>query len=256
MNNNVYFYWGGNAPVSFLRYLSIVSFKQYNPDFKIHLYLSSNTQKEINWTTEEHSEKYTGKDYLEECKKISDVVEKFDMNLIGFSNELSEVHKSDIIRNWLLYSNGGIWSDMDILFFKSLPEDLKNVDFMAQEPILKYYTTSFSGGVKNSQFYKIFLEKQRQVKLERGYQKYATDLLGTSTYHGLKILDMKSVYYFNSFRINDIFNSQEDMPEESFGIHWYAGSKLTREWENKINPHNYKNFSNAIGKKLGEIKYE
>lgn len=255
MSKNVFFYWGGNSPISFLRYLTIVSFKQYNPDYKIHFYLSKKTQKDINWGTHEQSDEYTGKDYTEECKQICDVVESFDMEEIGFSNDLAEVHKSDIIRVWLMLTKGGIWSDMDIIYFDKVPEYLENTDFVSQHPIEKYYNIGFIGGVRESIFYRNFFEKQKNVNVNiLGYQKYGTTLLNSSNYTNINILDMDTLYYFDSTMIPTIFNTSERLSEKSFGIHWYAGSSFTREWENKITADNYKNFNNVIGEKLKNIK--
>ena len=124
------FYWGG-GPLSYLQYLSLASFKHFNPNWEIILYMPK-IQSTISatWDTGEQKDKFNGPDYLGEAKKIATVVE-FDFNILNIKKSLHEVCKSDIVRWWLLYEYGGLWSDIDILYTK--PIDMS---------IMKYHDTA------------------------------------------------------------------------------------------------------------------
>ena len=126
---NLFLYWGGNK-LSYLRLLTIKTFKACNPDYKINLVLPSKVSYKIEWVSTEHSNVYDGKDFIDEAIKCSDNVVYFNMEDIGLSNDLPEVYKSDIIRNYLLVTYGGIWSDFDIVYFKPIPKDLEYIDFL------------------------------------------------------------------------------------------------------------------------------
>src|SRR5207248_1387693 len=96
----LYTYWDGSV-MSFLEYLTIVTFKEHNPDYDIVLYMSE-TYKEVK----------QGVNYLEDLLRIKWLkVRKMDFEKIGFKNDISESIKSDYLRYWLLANYGGIWSD-------------------------------------------------------------------------------------------------------------------------------------------------
>lgn len=120
-------YWDLSA-LSYLQLLTLKTFIHYNPTWSIrihcpkHRFTGSNT-----WNTLEQKIKYIGPDYTEEMFGLPNLtVEYVDVSDFGFSNDLPEVFKSDIIRWHLLSKHGGCWSDMDILYTK--PIDTLNVE--------------------------------------------------------------------------------------------------------------------------------
>ena len=48
------------------------------------------------------------------------VVIQVDFQIYNFNNDMPEVHKSDFLRLELLSTIGGLWSDMDIIYFKPM----------------------------------------------------------------------------------------------------------------------------------------
>jgi mannosyltransferase OCH1-like enzyme len=120
--NIIHLYWGRNNPLTFLQYLTVVSFSEHHPDWKIKIYYPIVISDHISWTNPEQKTKIISKDYFNELSKISSLIEliEVDFDKIGFNNNYSEVINLDFFRYHILYLEGGIWSDFDVVYIKSL----------------------------------------------------------------------------------------------------------------------------------------
>jgi len=118
------FYWGAEH-MSFLRYLTLVSFLKYNPDWEINLYVPVSVSNKISWrenndnTHKSDNVDYTqGMCYFSKLPKEINIIPSDFESTIG--NTASEAHKSDLL-GWNILSNtGGLWCDMDVLFFRGI----------------------------------------------------------------------------------------------------------------------------------------
>lgn len=91
----LHLYWDG-SPLSFLNYLTVISFLEYHKNWKINLFMPKKRTDIISWITNEQKNLYTGKCYLEKLKQIKNVnVQIVDLDKIGVDNQISEVVKSD-----------------------------------------------------------------------------------------------------------------------------------------------------------------
>ena len=120
-----HFYWG-NPTLPYLRYLTIYSFYKFNPDWEIRFYYPKYPYTINTWKSKEQRYKFIGKDYYAELRKLPIKIIEFDMKNIGISNDISEVFKSDYLRWFLLATVGGLWSDMDIIYFKPMNTLINN----------------------------------------------------------------------------------------------------------------------------------
>jgi len=242
--------------LSFLRLLTLKTFKICNPEYKITLIRPYKICTQEEWLSGEQGGYYTGPDYLEEALTLADDVIIFDMRDIGFCNHsLSEVHKSDILRNYFLFTFGGIWSDFDIVFFKPLPKELENVDFVCRTA-KGLFSIGFIGGKEGSQFFRDYFELQKGVpKFDTSYQKYGTYLLnGKPLPKDVIRISMDLVYCINSTYVYRIFDgTDEPLTNITIGLHWYGGNPYTRNWENEITSYTFKSYDNVISKKLKEL---
>ena len=141
----IYFYWSGNT-LPYLRYLTILSFLKYHDN-------SSEFNK--NWISPEHEKKIICTDennYIDKLMNLSNVEyvnfnrDKFFDDIYRITNKYikkntSCVHISDILRTYLIYMNGGIWADMDILFTSSI-ELTRFSNFQLFFGISKYFLAS------------------------------------------------------------------------------------------------------------------
>ena len=96
-----HFYWGSQK-LSFLRYMSLHSFKKCNPDWEVRLYCPLILTKDARWEdkqVENNGDIYDYMHYVKYHLNIKPIY--FDFNQIGLSNDLNEVYKSDFIRYYL-----------------------------------------------------------------------------------------------------------------------------------------------------------
>lgn len=277
------FYWGSEK-MSFLRYLTIFSFKKMNPDWSIHLYIPSEISKQITWKTkggDNHHKidnlEYDGEDYYK--KLIEDVpmkIIKVDFSNTFLSNQAPEPHKSDLLTWQVLSSKGGLWCDMDILFVKPVTKLLLNKQNIETDTIVCYDDRILEidgsptkpigflfSSPKNNFYGKILLESKK-CYTDYQYQSIGTNVVKrvantfeecskTFFHNKFQNLDANSVYYFHFQRINDIYESELKLPENIIGIHWYGGHPKSQEFNKIINDKNYKLFNNTIANAIKEV---
>ena len=256
----VFTYWEGDQ-LSELHYLTIYSLHKYNPELDIIIY-TDETPKNIlrEWNTPEHSIDIQKKIPLSNLIDINP--NKIFLKPINFQkeydfdNNISIVFKADFIRIAKLYKHGGIWFDMDILFFKPIP------DFFFQEKVEAFIfnysdviPTGFLASIPKSKYLENLYEESLEIikkKNLNNYQKIGPIIwleeykkLNKKEYTNLiKTLDNSLVYPFLWNQLDKLFKkSNAIIPENTFGIHWYNGAPITKEFINnfdinKINPQN------------------
>ena len=254
----VFTYWEGDQ-LSILHYFTIYSLHKYNPDLDIIIYTDDNPKNILReWKSHEHS--------IDIQKKIP-FSKLFEVNPnkiflkpinfqkeYNFDNNISIIFKADFIRIAKLYEHGGIWFDMDILFIKPIPDFFFNTDI---NTFIFYYDevipTGFLVTKPKSSYLEIMynhsLEIIKNKKLD-DYQKIGP-IIWTEEYNKLieekrnkiKILGNDLVYPFWNGLHNLFKNNNTIISDETFGIHWYNGAIITKEFINnfslkKINPNN------------------
>lgn len=247
-----YAYWDGN-PLSYLQYLTVVTFREYNPRWKIVLYMPLKRCMIKTWKTNEQKVSYDGTDYLQKLLEYVDEVIKIDFDKIGFKNEISEVIKSDYLRYWLLGNYGGLWSDMDVIYFNPIEKiydkgltvygNINKID-----TVICYHTDHYPiGFLLSSQDNPYFTELYKNANKHLDITKYESigcvllkkicntpDLI-PKKYPGLNILVIDKYTYlpYSWNKINDIFvnNIPENIKPYTVGIHWFNGSSIAVEFE-------------------------
>lgn len=216
-----HFFWGGSR-LPYLRYLSIKSFMNYNPDWKINLWHPISPAVPT-WDTGELKYDILCDDYLPELlnlpinKKVIDV---------GIVNEMSDVHISDALRLWLLSTIGGLWSDMDILYFKPINDlkvnSLENRDKDTFVCISEHgHSIGFLMATENNNKFARLLKSAELRYKKRDYQ-----CIGSTMYNEIypTILSMDAVYPHDANHVSEILNgSKPRFTDGTIGIHWYAG---------------------------------
>lgn len=268
-----FFYWG-NTVLPFLRFISIASFKKMNPDWRVILFTPTKLTTKISWKEEENREKLKTQDYMSEVSRFGIYVEKFDFSKIGYSNDLSEVIKSDILRTYLLHIYGGLWTDIDILYYRplwhSIPETIHQAFFCyrrggpTQEDLPingpLYHTIGFLMGSKNnSHFRKLFknipfvLNEKKYQSIGSSYYKEQVDMTSSDIYN----IDIDVVYPIRSPQ--ELFVKKANqllgmLKQNSIGLHWYAGYPECCKMQNEITHQNYKEYDNIVCKIISDLK--
>lgn len=241
--NTLFLYWGGRN-LSWLRYLTVKSFKRHNPEWKIKVYYPVKPTIGSKWHTTEQSVGYDGQDWFSE---LDAEPLPFDMETIGFSNDIPEVHKSDLFRLWVIHEYGGVYSDFDILYTKPFPEVKGTIYCWHPDG---HYSVGLIGGEKGSKLYADLLSMSKESGNNK-YQVYGSTLWGKldAQPEGWNI-PKNLVYSYGWQDVERLFTKTEKLPEEAIGVHWYGGSELAGWWENRIAPGNIP--SSTIGKIIKE----
>ena len=236
-------YWSA-TPMPYLRYATVTSFMAQNPDWEVMLWLPKYKYKVVTWQTSELQYTLSGfVDYYPELLKLPITINYLDLEDFGESNEMSEVHKSDYLRYWMLYKYGGVYSDMDILYFANIDKLKVNTEenkdketFVCISPHYGH-SAGFYMAAKGCRFFKKMYES---VKIDPTiYQSVGPDAMNEA-YPTLESINeitpaaeigMEAVYAYDGRRIIDIYISRKKIPskftEYSIGIHWYGGHPMT-----------------------------
>lgn len=265
------FYWGEkNYHLSYIRYLSLLSARLKNPDFEIILHTPEfPSNNEVTWNTgEQQSIEHTGKNWFSEIEKLNIRIVKHNFDNCGFSNLEHEVHKSDFLRWIILFEYGGFWSDIDIIYSKSMydasfnvPENYDINTGIHIYPKINMHAIGFLfSSIDNSLFKECHYIAARKFleKSNTGYQSLGSIILNenfptinsiTSKYKNLKVLNIDTNVVY-SVGPNDIPSLYEENisinKNNSIGIHWFGGHPLAKNFEASLTDQNLNNFKNSL----------
>jgi mannosyltransferase OCH1-like enzyme len=261
----IFTYWEGDQ-LSLLHYYTIYSLHKYNPLLNIIIYTDKNPTNILKeWNTNEHSINIKKKVSLSKLIDINP--KKILLKPINFQkeykfeNNISIVFKADFIRIAKLYEHGGIWFDMDIFFSNPIP------DFFFKEDLDSYifiYDNIIATGLLASKPKTFYLEELYNRSLEiiknknlSSYQKIGPIIwieeykkLNQTNKNKIKILDNNLVYPFLWNDLYNIFkNPKSKIYKNTFGLHWYNGAPLAKEFINNFDENNI-NKNNSLIEKL------
>lgn len=272
MNKTISFFWG-NEKMSFLRYMTLWSFRKLNPDWEMRLYICKQQRTTKYWT--EHNEQdfftYKGKDYTSVLSLIPNLqVLNWEIKEKKLYN-LGPSHKSNFFKWELMCNESGVYADMDIVFVKPI-DDWFN--YVCDSDVGIGYSTYFSIGLlsssgNNNNFYRTVYDNAVKHTNQQSYQSAGVDaiyrLLGHQPGHWNRIIqqfpsvnftkyDMDYVAYYDSMQVNDIVvNKHTNFPANTFGIHWYAGHPDAQRLNNLLTDCNYKDYHNTLTHFIGQI---
>ena len=244
----LHLYWGG-SPMCYLRFMTIKTFMKHNPDWKIMLWYPKYPTTNVTWATGEQNSNFECKDFFPEVMELPIEKNAVDFTDYGFNNEMAEVHKSDFIRLQQLSTIGGVWSDMDILYFKPMSDLYFNTDENSNiETVycdnLYGHCIGFLMGSEGNKFFKELREISKKT-----FNPHAYQIIGAITYNAFfntpesinrfgpaLNMSMDVVYSHNCGDIPTIINGTEDkFTNQSIGLHWYAGDPAWAKFITKTN---------------------
>lgn len=241
-----HFYWGQDD-LPFLRFLTLWSFANLNPDWTLVLHEPETfTDLERTWETPEH--RGTGRSvrnyrpFLSAIHNLS-VVRHSDRR---FPEGLSHVHRSDLLRWELLATEGGVWSDMDIAWGKPLeqvPDVATSRAFVCFWPQAGAWSHSigFLGSEPGAHPYAEAwaLAREHVTALAgRHYQTLGSQLMmrvcpiDRPLPEGTTNLSRHVVYPYTWVSIREWIASakQVSFRPETVGVHWYAGDPVATHY--------------------------
>ncbi len=205
-------------------------------------------------------------------------------------NNLGPSHKSNFFKWQWLSENAGIYADMDILFVKPIDTFLPKMSScnvaICHNNVSKpfpngYFSIGFLGSSGNCSFYSDILKKAFEVYTPLEYQsvgvlalyrmlnkegKSPYDMEGTGQFHYQDTIakypqhkfyniPMRTVYPWpHSLAPTHIFEkTHKTLPEESVGLHWYAGAPISQQFNQSLTEDNYKKHNNTFNYFAGKL---
>ena len=256
----MHFYWEGES-FSYLHYLSIKSFVNHNPDWECILHTNKETVKEftIPWNTGEQGQKYTGKDYFSKLQDLKVSIREFDFSTLDIGADAHPVFKSDLLRWHLLSTEGGGWSDADIIYTKPLnvlesqfTTDMDCCVCIADTPT-RHHIIGFYLASENNKFFADIVSKSKLVST-LDYQMFGNRMLGhyyptmesiREAFPGMIIenLNREALYVYQWFETQLLFSglSEKHDQDHIIGVHWYNGATDARDFINTFDENSPKN---------------
>jgi len=260
----IFFFWS-NDKMSWLRYMTLYSFRKYHPDWQVDLYVSPKSKSSKPWVDFNVQDFFTyqGADYKDAIKELNINIIPFKLERPGHPEEdwanLPANHESNFCRYLQLSQDGGVHADMDILFLKSLNPLLNELNTAkinaAISHIKHYFSIGFLLSVPNSPFFRdVYLNafETYQKHLYQGsgiltlHKKWKDWKVLVAAYPDLKFynIPMNVMYALDSFEVDKIFqqNCCNVVTENTYGIHWYAGHPIAQTFNNNVTEHNYDDY--------------
>jgi len=276
-----HFYWGGGN-LSYLRFMSVKSFRMLNPDWKILVHVPKvSSTAQPSWDTFQQKNNDIKQDYFDYLNDLDNLtIVEHNFNRYRFDNQAHEVHKSDFLRWKLLNKHGGLWSDIDITYVKPMEklaencEELNDID-TALCPLLPpdKHTVGFLLSSPNNNFFKYIGTQARCEYNPEVYQCMGSDLINTrfKTFESFKkrfcknnfiFLDKRCVYSITSKTIECFYQPVDQnirkkiQHRNTIGFHWFAGHPLSHEFERVLTHENINDYNNVLAVSIKELLNE
>lgn len=250
-------YWGQDD-LPFLRFLTLWSFASLNPHWTIKLHEPEPLADvlEVTWDTPEHrGAKASARSYRAWLEAVPNL-EVVRHPASRYPEGLSQVHRSDLLRWEVLATEGGIWSDMDILWGRPMSEvrvleECKafvcawnqggSVAHSGRLIPLPAHSIGFLGSSPGAYPYEqAWALARRHMKQSAGehYQALGNQLLaqvcplGRELPDGTVNLSRHVVYPYSWATIREFLASSKTVSfrPETVGVHWYAGDPISTHY--------------------------
>lgn len=266
----LHLYWGRNNPLSFLRYMTVVSFSRLNPDWNIIVHYPENACVGITWGSREHRVDMSGADdYFDRLDKIPQCETRLIvLEDIEPENGLAEVMRSDVVGWHILGEHGGWWSDFDILFIRPMlvlpiADSIGVVGSYQQDSSgQKFWSVGFLGsdaGEFAQDFFERVLCNACMQYDPKKYQSCGQDAYGPvhEKFDGdkrLLALPPAIVYPVASWEARQLYSrSIPRVAQSTIGIHWYGGFEQSQRAELAINETNLHKYSGLLIQWLRQV---
>ena len=230
--------------MSYLHTMTLTSFHRLNPEWEIRVY------NFIYPNEPDYAPKYThykGPDFMPEVRTWDWV------SIMDIMMNKSDVHSILVADRWrreILYQNGGVYSDFDVIWLKPI-EHLQNIEYIGDienfTSVVSYYgmTEDFHNvsiliSEKESPFDKEIIEAQAGVKAFHDDQAFGTTLLNemypeldTISYNVLAV-PYETFYPYSTYNLKQLFieNDLTPITDNTLAVHWFNGNPLSKMFIN------------------------
>lgn len=271
-----HFYWGGER-TSYLRYLSVASFRQANPDWEVRVYVPatvSSADRAAAWVTRECYEgtQFFGRDYTRDLFALPDVqfVEVSFERWPGIA-AARETFKADLFRWHILSTAGGLYSDADIVYHRPMSAANFNTPANrdAEVGYCQHHGHHFIGFLLAAPQAALFRRIAAAAPAsfdERNYQSIGAHLLNVGyptdaamvEQHGAfgRFNVSMDVVYAYDWRVIDRMHAPGDLsslPADAIGIHWYGGANSSQQYNALVTHENCGRFGSILDQLVAAV---
>ncbi len=279
----MFFFWDREY-ISWMRYMTIESFRKMNPDWEIVLCMGDSIPE---WERKDNKRDFTaykGENYFHKIKDLDVRIESIDYNnaFHGKIKTATPIHYSDLYRYYKLHTEGGFYADMDIIFFKPMDAILADMEMKGNMAIYhnKYVAIGFLGAEQGNRFFRDLIPHAVSSKyINRNVDKW--EAFGEMLIYNFLSLDPKRqnlcnkieekyqelkvynipdslVYNYDFRQIEKAFSEKSEgmfnaFPDTSIGYHWYGGHPAAMKYVHIMNEHNYMNHKTLFSDIYREI---
>lgn len=244
--------WTKGSPMSLLQVLTVVSFHKQNPDWRIIIHLVSQTATTLGKNI--YVPDYAGKDHFYMIEQLS-YVEIHEVDLIQEGIEGKDkatMHISDILRIKYLYEQGGVYSDFDMIWLRSMstfsdifcfgnPNDFETT-VCFYEFNKGHHNNSNIVSEKGGAYLLSILNAQKTILPPYQHQSFNTDLLGclypdfSTIYQQFPrnlLIGYLTFYPYSIYCLDLLYEFH--IPKIAYkkgvmGVHWFNGHELSQKY--------------------------
>jgi hypothetical protein len=231
-------YWGGGA-LPYMRYLTVKSFMDLNPDWEVYVWTPKEHNNKVTWKSGENDYISYCRDYLPYLLQLPVIHSVLDFNDYGFTRQSAEVHKADYTRIAVMKYYGGVWADMDIIFFRPIEDIYVNKEEYENKEVfacIAHYghSTGFLMTQPESRMFNVLGGAMAKEFSSGSYQCIGPDLF--NKYFRNKVpngvnLSMDVVYSHDALNQGDLITLKKArFTDRSIGCHWYGGHPMWRKF--------------------------
>lgn len=229
------FFWA-NDRMSWLRFLSLYSFRKFNPDWEIELWgvQSHGPDAWKDGHIQQDSTQYTGEDYSHLVEGLGVVRKVFvpDPRVAG----ASATHLSEFFKWSSMFLFGGVFADMDILFRQPMPHLAHDTLCWAHGN----FAIGIIAGLPGSSFFRDVYSRALRANLN-DYNGAGVDLLNRGRDSAKVHLFPPEMFYPHHWKQVHLLYSDTGTPpldERTVGLHWYAGARASQDINQSWSPFN------------------
>jgi hypothetical protein len=233
---------------------SVLSFHKYNPDWEIVIYRTKQRDDELGYNC--YVPIYNGKDYFYMIDELSYVqIRTIDVEEFGINKDAHSILGSDIFRMNILYREGGVYSDLDVIWLRSMSEFV-NIDCIGYpgdfectvtlcEQTSGFHTASVIVSEKESPLLLSLVEQQKTIKPPYGHMAFSTNMMDsmyptlesiTNKYPRVLGLQYKTFYPYSTGNLGPLYQENNlSLIEDKnvMCVHWFNGNKMSLDYINE-----------------------
>lgn len=249
-----FFFWTQGTPLTYLRFLTLVTFRKHHPDWQIFL-CNPQPGSFKTWSGPEQQDflsKSDGIDYITKCKELEVIFLDYKKH-----SDKAPVHTADFFRWDALYNNGGWFFDLDQIFLKNF-DDLCSYDFVFDGSDNFYI--GVIGLAQGCEIGKYIYENMSRAYnpayycctgpwYMRALLKYPGDQLFKTIESKYKTFYAPIDYFYplnSSDDVQKLYNDNINISSNAYAIHWFGGHPESQKYNKLVTEENVFLFDNTI----------